>query len=150
MGQVEKIGSSILSILHKLNGKYGKLYCYPSQRKILELLEEFYGIKISIATLNRWLRKMEDAGLIVRQHRHRWSSVMGWEFRSTLYMIAVKGYHFLARLGVPVWKQIRALTRKALEAGEGVVKKARGPKKLSSILEGIRLLGGSKRTALIK
>lgn len=49
----------ILSVIFYLNEKYEKLYSYPSQLKILELLKIHRGIERCVRTLNRWMRYAE-------------------------------------------------------------------------------------------
>jgi len=93
--------SPILVLLFKVMSAYKKDYCYPSQKKILELLDIRQGIKQSKATLNRWLRVIEDAGYIVRRRRIKKHPVYGTVFKSTLYFMTLKGCHLLKKMGVP-------------------------------------------------
>lgn len=134
---------AVLSILHGLMGKFGKLYCYPSQDKICELLMRFPGIGISRSTLNRWLRVMEDEGLVKRTRRIRKNSKYGYEFQSTLYEITIIGYRLLASIGMKVHGIIGSLVKWA-----GVKKSARRdavpkrkPGSLESVKEVIKTLG---------
>ena len=113
--------SDILASLHAVSKKHKKLYCYPSQKKILELLKRYHKIKISIATLNRWLRAAEDEGLIRRTRRIKHDKKLGMLFDSTMYEITLKGYYHLMYLGVKVFNIIKKLvngrkTRKKKEA----------------------------------
>jgi DNA-binding HxlR family transcriptional regulator len=108
MSPYEK-ASDILSSLHHVNKKYKKLYCYPSQIKILKLLKQYHKIKYSIATLNRRLRVIEDEGLIKRTRRSRNDKKLGKVFESTLYEITLKGYYHLLRLGVKVFDIIKKM-----------------------------------------
>ena len=118
-GKVEKnqpstLTTEILSIINGLNGMFDKLYCFPSQIKIIDLLEKRYSVKRSRRTLNRHLKEMERIGFIERTRRHRRDKVKGMIFKSTLYKITLNGYDHLRKLGVNVWKQINIL-RKILE-----------------------------------
>ena len=99
----------VLMCLHSIANKYGKLYCYPSQKKILELLANYQGEKKSIATLNRWLRSSEDAGFVRRTRRIRRDKKLGMVFQSTLYVITKKGYRLLAKGGLAVWSILKGL-----------------------------------------
>lgn len=105
----------IMSILWGLSQKYRKGYSYPSQRKIIELLKKRYGIKISIATINRWLLKTEQAGYIKRTRRIRRDKHLGMVFKSTLYEITWVGYKFLVNSGMAAWNEIKSLGARVKE-----------------------------------
>lgn len=91
----------VVLTLFKIMEKYGKDYCFPTQKKLLELLDLRQGIKISRATLNRWLRVIEDTGYCVRRRRIKKHPLFGTVFKSTLYFMTLKGLHLLKRMGVP-------------------------------------------------
>ncbi len=101
----------VLSILHGLSDSFDRLYCFPSQERIMELLIKFRDTKIAIATLNRWLRAAEDLKYIKRTRRTRRDKKLGMVFQSTLYRITYKGYQRLKRIGMDVIKQIEKLTK---------------------------------------
>lgn len=105
----------IIVTLFKIMEKNKKDYCFPSQKKLLELLDFRQGIKQSRATLNRWLRVIEDAGYIVRRRRIKRDAFYGTVFKSTLYFMTLKGIHLLRRMGVPC----RALFDKILNKLKG-------------------------------
>ena len=94
----------VLPILYGLNVEYGKKYCFPGQRKILSLLVDFRDFKLSIASINRWLRVLEDEGYIRRTRRISHHKKLGTIFRSTLYHITKKGYRRLAKFIDGVWE----------------------------------------------
>jgi len=99
----------VISILNGLAKFHGKKYCYPSQLKIIELIETRLGIKISIATLNRWLRAIEDDGFITRMRRIRKDKKLGMVFQSTLYTLKKKSYVLLAKMGLWSWDKIKKM-----------------------------------------
>lgn len=105
-------GMPILSIIQGLSKFHGKKYCYPSQKKVLELLKNRLGIRISIATLNRYLRVIEDKGLLRRIRRLKRDHVKGMIFQSTIYIITYKGYTLLQNMGAMVWKFIQRVSKK--------------------------------------
>jgi len=105
----------ILCTINGLNRKYGKNYCYPSQNKFLWLMKKFYSVKRSRATLNRWLRVMENEGLIKRVRRHTKDKIRGYIFKSSLYSITLKGYKKLSSMGINVFKQLKEIRKKMLE-----------------------------------
>lgn len=117
-------GIPVLSIIQGLSKFHGKKYCFPSQKKILELLKNRVGIKISIATLNRYLRVIEDEGLIRRIRRLKRDSVKGMIFQSTIYIITYKGYTLLHQIGAMVWKYIQRVSKKEkpVKKTPGVIK----------------------------
>ena len=98
--QVNVKAAPIIVLLFKIMEKNKKDYCFPSQKKILELLDIRQGIKQSRATLNRWLRVIEDEGYIIRRRRIKRDPVHGMMFKSTLYFITLKGCRLLTRMGV--------------------------------------------------
>jgi len=139
----------IVATLNALNRKYGRLYCYPSQVKLLELLDSYQGIKIGIATLNRWLRDAEDKQYLIRIRRIKKDKKIGLIFQSTLYKITIKGYHALSRTGVRVYEQLKATWRDGLRAGGRRLAKYEGPVPLKAVFESTMMFGG-KKTAFIR
>lgn len=117
-------GIPILSILQGLSKYHGKKYCYPSQLKVLELLKNRVGIKISIATLNRYLRVIDDQGWIRRIRRIKRDPVKGMVFQSTIYIITKTGYRLIAKLGVKVWFFAKRKVKKEVAKidAQGVIK----------------------------
>jgi len=104
-------GIPVISIIQGLAKYHGKKYCYPSQLKILELLKSRVGIEISISTLNRYLRVIEDKGWVRRIRRIKRDPKIGMMFLSTIYIITVKGYGLLTKAGMA----IRGTVKKRLE-----------------------------------
>lgn len=141
MKNSRKHANVVLSVLHGLNKAYNKLYCYPSQVKILTLLCNFQDIHIAIATLNRWLRDMEEKGYIIRIRRIKKDKRRGILFKSTLYKITVLGYHALKQTGVSVWREIKAITEKGLKAGQDALSKFKGPVSMKTILASTGMFG---------
>jgi len=102
----------VLCTINGLNRKYGKNYCYPSQNKMLWLMKNFYDVTRSRATLNRWLRVIEDEKYIKRVRRHTKDKIRGYIFKSSLYTITLKGYKKLRSMGMDVFKQIKEIQEK--------------------------------------
>lgn len=100
---------TILCLLNGLCRHFGKMYCFPSQLKIMALLEGRFTVKMSRATLNRHLLKMVDNGMVQRKRRIRYDKVLGTVFNSTLYEITLKGYEFLMRCGINCVKEVKIL-----------------------------------------
>jgi len=96
----------ILVTLLKIQRKYNKDYSWPSQLKLIELMTTNQGLKKSRATLNRWLRIIQDDKYLVRRRRIKKHPVYGLMFKSTLYKITIKGYRLLSRFGVDMSKEI--------------------------------------------
>lgn len=101
----------VLATLHRVMKFYGNLYCYPAQLTILRLLKEHHNVKISIATLNRWLGVLGDEKYILRRTRFKYDPKLGWMFKSTLYWLTIKGYVLLGQLGVFVADMIARIKR---------------------------------------
>lgn len=99
----------VLSVIYGLSRYHGSHYCFPSQLTFIDLLMKRHDVQVSIATFNRWLRAVEDAGYLKRIRRIRRSRSGAMEFNSTLYHLTVRGYLLLARLGVVLNGKIKAL-----------------------------------------
>ena len=97
----------LLRLIFQTCNYYKKHYCYPSQLTLMGWLEAYYDIKISIATLNRWLRATEDLGFITRRRRIKRDPRRGMLFQSTMYFLRVKGLFHLKRLGYNVVDAIK-------------------------------------------
>ena len=116
--EVPKKAFPILLTLNKLNTHFRKLYCYPSQEKLISLLKKFTSISISRRQLNYDLAAIVKSGYIRRIRRHRRSKLHGTEFRSTLYEITLKGYNLLLRSGVitfEIFKRVKNMIAYALK-----------------------------------
>jgi len=96
----------LLITLVKIQRKYNKDYSWPSQLKLLELMDIRQGIRKSRATLNRWLRVIQDDKYLIRRRRVKKHPKYGLMFKSTLYKITIKGYRLLSRFGVDMSKEI--------------------------------------------
>lgn len=97
MNSVNRPDLQILTALSVCAGHYGKLYCYPSQDKILSWLAR-QGRRMSRRTLNRHMRALERQGWIKRRRRHHNDKVRGFVFRSTLYELTRRSMRWLAGL----------------------------------------------------
>ena len=140
----------ILACLNALNKKYNKLYCYPSQIKRMENLSIYQRIDIAIATLNRWLRDLEDKGYIIRVQRTRKDKKLGTVFQSTLYKITVSGYHALKDAGVSVWRDIEKITVAGIKAGERALAKFSGPVSMKTILGSTTMFRVKQKTWIVE
>lgn len=89
---------SILQSLLACQAKFNKSYSFPSQFKLLQLLELQYGIKRSRRWLNYQLRKLEDSGYIRRVRRIKRNSIGTLTFQSTLYFLQKKAYLAFSKL----------------------------------------------------
>ena len=136
----------VLGTLNAVNKKYGKLYCYPAQLTIMALLALYQDTNIAIATLNRWLRDLEDKGYIIRVRRIRRDKKLGTVFQSTLYKITILGYQALKATGVSVWREIKELTAQGIKAGNRALSKFSGPVALKTILGSTTMFGVGQKT----
>jgi DNA-binding transcriptional regulator YhcF (GntR family) len=111
---MKKINAKAFPILcnfYNLQTYFNKKYSFPSQQKIIQLINMKYGVEISIATLNRWLKEMEKRGLIKRKRRIRRSEVYGMMFKSTLYTIGRKGYIILRNAGILALAEVKKFVK---------------------------------------
>jgi len=104
--QVTQKAHPVLLTLVKIQRKYNKDYSFPTQKKLLELIEKYQGITKSKATINRWLLVVQGGKYLVRRRRIKKHPVYGLMFKSTLYKITIKGYRLLSRFGVDISKEI--------------------------------------------
>lgn len=107
MEATQKAHPIILCLL-RISQKNGKAYCFPSQETIIKLMKSFGTVDISRATLNRWLRVIEDKKYIIRRRRIKKDPEHGMMFKSTLYKITIKGLYMLRMFGVNVFEEISA------------------------------------------
>lgn len=98
----------LVNTIYQISKTYNKHYCYPSQKRLQKLLSEIYGIDRSISTINRWLRLIEDAGLLKRVRRITLDSNGEYNFRSTMYFLKLKGLKKLNQLGYDVWEALKS------------------------------------------
>jgi hypothetical protein len=85
-GPLQAVAETISSVC----SKYGKAYCYPSQLTILRLVKEYHDIDISVRTLNRVLRWLEDHRYFKRTRRHRAGPDGRMLFSTTMYELKKK------------------------------------------------------------
>jgi len=140
----------ILATLNAVNKKHGKLYCYPAQLTIMNLLAVYHDTNIAIATLNRWLRDLEDKGYILRTRRIRKDKRRGIMFRSTLYKITILGYSTLKAAGVSVWREIKAITVAGIKAGERALSKFTGPTSMKTVIASMGMFGMNGKTYILE
>jgi len=116
MQVIQKAHPLLLTLL-KIQRKYNKDYSWPSQLKLMELMGLCQNIKKSRATINRWLRLVQDGKYVIRRRRIKKHRIYGLMFKSTLYKITIKGYRLLSRFGVDMSKEIakyRKMVRRKL------------------------------------
>lgn len=140
--QASQKADPILTVLFKIMSKYEKDYCFPSQKKLIELLDIRRGVKKSRATLNRWLRVIEDEGYIYRKRRIKRDAVQGMIFKSTLYFITLKGCHQMTKAGVNcrrlfdrILNKIKGSSKRVQKDSSLVQDSPRGAKEIKSIME---------------
>ena len=81
---------AVVETISSVCSKYGKAYCYPSQLTILRLVKEYHDIDISLRTLNRVLRWLEDHAYFKRTRRHRAGPDGRILFATTMYELKKK------------------------------------------------------------
>lgn len=78
--------------------KFKKLYSYPAQKTLLLLADKYHGLKCSLRTLNRDLRRMEDEGRMRRKRRLTRKGINRGRFTSTMYFLRRLAFKSAARL----------------------------------------------------
>jgi hypothetical protein len=87
--------TKICEVLAGLAAYHGRTWCYPSQPKVLELLQRFTGRRMSRRTLTRHVNGLVRDGHLVRVRRRKFDRVRGVIRASNLYHLAGR---YLARL----------------------------------------------------
>jgi hypothetical protein len=77
--------------------KYQKPYCFPAQKYTLVLLAKYHKTKISLRTLNRKLRWLEDSGYISRTKRHKEGEDGKIIFNTTLTHLRARAFDWVSR-----------------------------------------------------
>lgn len=94
---MESQKAGILETYFAVCQKYEKPYCFQSQKYTLVLLEKYHKITISLRTLNRRLRELEDSGFISRVRRHRAGDHGKIVFNSTLSKLRARAFDWFSR-----------------------------------------------------
>lgn len=89
---------STINVIGYLSRASGKKYCFPSQEKILKLLERFYGVCIKRRQLNYVLAYLEKEDFISRKRRLKEGSDGKIIFNTTLYWLKKKAWVQLAKV----------------------------------------------------
>ena len=79
--------TAILDTISSLISHFGKSFCYPSQAKLILLIEQWHGISMSRSTLNRRLAELVEEKCLHRIRRHKIGSSGKLEFWTTAYYI---------------------------------------------------------------
>ena len=90
--------ASVIQTMHKLESMHYKNYCYPSQKKILKLLEKYYNIDIKRRQLNYVLAYLEREEFIDRKRRLKKSKEGKIVFNTTLYWLKKKAWCYIAKV----------------------------------------------------
>lgn len=95
----------IVALLVNMAKHFKKGYAFPSQKRILELLQTRYSITMSRATLNRHLKALEKLGWFERIRRHTRARDGSLEMHSTLYRLSREAFRlFVGNSKTPVDK----------------------------------------------
>lgn len=94
---MESQREAILIAYFAVAQKYQKAYCFPSQRNTLRLIKKYSKIEISLRTLNRRLRELEDEGYITRTRRHREGEKRKIVFNTTLTHLRARAFDWVSR-----------------------------------------------------
>ena len=86
---------AVLVTIMKCAKRYGKFYSFPSESKILELLEKYHGIVICERTLRRILRALEKFRFIDTIHRTRIDALGRRLWTSNLYKMRKRAFMWL-------------------------------------------------------
>lgn len=88
----------LVNLLFGLAAHHGKLWCYPSQDKLCQLLARFHGRRMSRRSVNRHLGALVRDGWLQRLRRHKRGEDGGFEMHSTLYTFTRRAVRCFASL----------------------------------------------------
>jgi len=71
-------------------------------------------------------------------------------FKSTLYKITLLGYHALRVKGISVWREIKEITARGLEAAGRSLGRFKGPVSMKTILGATGMFGVKQKTFILE
>lgn len=86
----------LVVVLWGLATTHSKLYAYPAQQTLLDLVRRFHGRQLSRRSANRHLGALQRDGWIQRIRRHRYRPGIGLEMHSTLYKFTRRAVRYFA------------------------------------------------------
>ena len=101
---VESQKEAILRTYLAIAKKYEKAYTLQAQKYTCHLLGKYHRVYISIRTLNRRLRELEDEGYLSRVRRHRAGEDGKMIFCSTLTHIRARAFNWAWGMGMKALK----------------------------------------------
>ncbi|MBA7704206.1 hypothetical protein ES703_113007 [subsurface metagenome] len=102
-----KIDDKFLLLLWDKMRYFKAHYVYPSQETLRKWLCNQGGLDVSIRTLNRYLRELQNRQIIGRIRRIRHDPFKGMLFATTIYSISFLGLKKLQMVGVITWQELR-------------------------------------------
>lgn len=87
---VQRADLRVLNVLAGMSTHFGKLWCFPNQRTLLEQLRLKHGRTMCRRTLNNHLGALERDGYIKRHRRHKKGEDGQLELHSTVYTLLAK------------------------------------------------------------
>lgn len=96
-----RVKNPSFALLHQIAAAiayFRKRYCYPSQDELRARVARHCGWRVSLRTLNRHLKALEQDGYITRLRRHRNVKGKGLEMHSTLYTLTAKAWRWLSKI----------------------------------------------------
>jgi len=118
-----KIDDKFLLLLWDKMRYFEAHYLYPSQETLRKWLCNQGGLDVSIRTLNRYLRLLQNRQIIGRIRRIKHDPHKGMKFATTLYSISFLGLKKLQMLGVITWKELREYIKNSKPFAERMQKK---------------------------
>ena len=95
---MKDINLAILCTIAAVCAKYNTRYCCITQERFLQLLEEFYDVKITRRTLNYHLKELEEGNLIKRFRRVTRNKDGTLRTLPTVYTLGHKAYFLFKRI----------------------------------------------------
>lgn len=112
---------AVMITLLKVMVRHHKFWSIASQKKILDLLETYHGLKIHVRQLNYHLADLRGAGYIKtisRKHRNADGTLC---LLTSAHCITIKGYKYLITKSVSeAWQRLKELKTKYIPKPEPV------------------------------
>lgn len=100
--QIQKSKISVLIVIFKLIDKYHRSYCWPTRSRIKKLLLKYHDIDISLSSIDKHLKSLNDMHYIQSFQRHGQREDGTYFLKPSNRQLTKKGLHFLISLGTNI------------------------------------------------
>jgi len=102
--QIQRSKISILVVIFKLIEKYHRSYCWPTRSRIQKLLLKYHNIDISIWSIDKHLKSLNDNDFIMSFRRYGQREDGTFFLKPSNRQLTKKGLAFLVSMGIKASK----------------------------------------------